>query len=88
MAKQVVWNKPILDEFIKLAELNNDEIEIMRTRMQGMTRTEQARNLGMSLSTIDRIISRLKIKYDSVQPFSDILPQRKFSAKETYMDSH
>lgn len=88
MSHQVLWNKPILDEFSRLAGLSEIEYEIMKTRMQGMTRVEQSLKFKMSLASIDRIISRLKVKYDSVQPHSNILPPRKFSAKETYMDSH
>lgn len=42
----------------------------------------------MSLATIDRIIARLKVKYDNVQKYDPILPPRKFSAEETYMDTH
>lgn len=42
----------------------------------------------MSLSTIDKTISRLKKKYDAVARYNPILPPRKASAKETYMDEH
>ena len=88
MAKQVPWNSVILDEFISLALLTEDEEKIMRTRIAGWTRTKQAMELGMSLSSIDRIISTLKHKYDDVQRYSDILPPRKRSACELYMDEH
>lgn len=88
MAKQVPWNKIILEEFIELAELTEDEEKIMRTRVAGWSRTKQSMKLGMSMSTIDRIIRRLKAKYDFVQKYSAILPPRKFSAEETYMDTH
>lgn len=88
MAKQVPWNKPLLDEFNYLAGLSADEYKLMETRMQGYTRTQQADMLQMSVQSIDRMIARLKIKYDNVQPYSHILPQRKSSAKETYMDNH
>ena len=60
----------------------------MRTRVAGWTRTEQSMKLGMSLSKIDRHIKRLKSKYDQVQMYSLILPPRKFSAEETYMDNN
>lgn len=87
-AKQVPWNKIILEEFISLASLSKDEEMIMRTRVAGWTRIEQSMKLGMSLSTVDRLISRLKVKYDGVQKFSPILPPRKYSAQETYMDDN
>ena len=60
----------------------------MRTRVAGWSRTKQSMELGMSLSTVDRIIKRLKIKYDNCEKYSPILPPRKFSAEETYMDTH
>lgn len=88
MAHQVPWNQVFLDEFIRLGGLNEEEIEIMRTRLAGWSRTRQSMELHMSLRKIDTIISRLKRRYDLVQPYSDILPPRRFSAKETYMDTH
>ena len=88
MSKQVPWNKIILEEFIKEAMLTKEEEEVMRTRVAGWTRVRQSHELGMSLSTIDRIIRILKIKYDNVQKYDPILPPRRFSKEETYMDTH
>lgn len=88
MAQQVPWNKMILDEFDRLAMLTDDEREVMRTRIAGWPRTRQADHLGISLRTLDRMIRRLKRKYDRVQPLSDILPPRRESAEETWMDTH
>lgn len=87
MAHQVPWNKIILEEFIKEAMLTKEEEEIMRTRVAGWTRVEQSMKLGMSTQKVDRIIMRLKNKYDQVQRYNPILPPRKFSAKELYMDT-
>ena len=88
MSKQVPWNKIILEEFIELACLNNTEEMIMRTRVKGWSITEQSHKLHMSESSIKRIIARLKVKYDSVQEYSPILPKRKNSVAETWMDEH
>ena len=88
MSKQVPWNKIILETFIEDAMLTKDEEMIMRTRVAGWSRVEQSMKLGMSLATVDRIIKRLKVKYDNVQKFNPLLPPRKFSAEETYMDTH
>ena len=87
MAHQVPWNKIILEEFIKEAMLTKEEEEIMRTRVAGWTRVEQSMRLGMSTQKVDRIIMRLKNKYDQVQKYDPILPPRKFSVKELYMDT-
>lgn len=88
MSKQVPWNIVIYEEFSKLAMLTDFEKDILRTRIQAMTVTEQSRLFNVSESTIHRTISILKTKYDLVQPFSDKLPPRKFSKKEKYMDEH
>lgn len=88
MAHQVPWNKHILEEFISLAQLTEREEQVMRTRVAGMCRTQQAMELNISIETLDRTIRRLKEKYDKVQPLSEILPPRKFSVQETWMDTH
>ena len=88
MAHQVAWTKYIVETFIEEAMLSEEEIMILRTRAMGWTRTKQSVEFGMSLSTIYRIIKMLKIKYDKVEKNNPGLPPRKFSAEETYMDSH
>lgn len=88
MSHQVIWTKLVLDTFIAEANLSELEEAIMRTRAAGWTRTKQADYFKMSMSSLDRIIARLKVKYDRAQKTSVILPERKFSAEETYMDEH
>lgn len=88
LSREVLWSKIILEEFIQLAALTDEEEHIMRTRVAGWSITKQAMSLGMSESTVNRIIKRLKVKYDHVQPYSPLLPPRKHSAEETYMDTH
>lgn len=88
MSHQVCWSKIIVEEFIKDALLNADEEHVLRTRVAGHTRVQQSMELGMSLATIDRITARLKAKYDRVEKYNPLLPPRKFSAKETYMDEN
>lgn len=86
MSKQVPWNKYIVERFVELAMLTKDEEMILRTRIAGWSRVEQSMKLGMSLSTVDRIIARLKQKYDGIQKFDPLLPPRKSSAEEDRMD--
>lgn len=88
MAKQVPWNKLIVEEFCKEALLTKDEEMILRTRVAGMSRLQQAEQLGMSIATVDRIIATLKRKYDSVQAYDVLLPPRKMSAEETWLDNN
>ena len=67
MSNQVIWGKLILETFIKEACLSKEEEWIMRTRVAGWSRTKQAQELHMSLSSLDKHIARLKKKYDIVQ---------------------
>lgn len=88
MSKQVLWTKVVLETFIEDALLTKDEEMIIRTRCAGWSRTQQAEKLGMSVATVDRIISTLKKKYDNVQRYNPILPPRKSSEKELWMDNN
>ena len=88
MAHQVPWNKIIVETFIKEAMLTKDEEWILRTRVAGQSRTKQAVELNMSIANVDKIISKLKKKYDNVQKYNPLLPPRKPSDQETWMDSH
>lgn len=71
---QVPWNKIILEEFISQALLTEDEEMIIRTRVAGWSRIQQAEKLGMSVSTVDRILSGIWEKYNMVQRYDPILP--------------
>lgn len=88
MAHEVPWCKIILETFIAEGCLTKDEEMIMRTRVAGWSRQKQALELGMSLSTIDRLIKSCKRKYDNAQKYNPILPPRRHSAEETWMDNN
>lgn len=88
MTHQVPWNKVILEEFIRIGCLSKTEEMIMRTRVQGWTITKQSYELNMSESNIKKIIARLKKKYDKSERYSPLLPPRKQSSKELYLDEH
>lgn len=88
MAHQVPWNKYIVDTFITEGMLSSDEAFIIRTRAMGWTVTQQALAINKSTSVVHNMISVLKKKYDAVQKYNPTLPERKSSAKETYMDTH
>lgn len=75
--KDIIWNKIILNEFIDLACLTEMEEKILRTRIAGWSRVRQSMEFNMSVSTVDCIIHSINIKYDQVQPFSNILPKRR-----------
>lgn len=82
MTKQVPWNNDILRIFAEEATLTKEEKLILRTRVDGWSRIQQAHELGMSLSTVDRITKRLKLKYDQIQLRNEALPPRYKNSKE------
>lgn len=88
MSHEVAWGKVILEEFIEQASLTPLEEKVIRTRVKGWSRSVQADTFGISLSTLDRVIKRLKQKYDKAQKYSPILPPRKHSDAETWMDEN
>lgn len=88
MSKQVPWNKIIVETFVSEAMLTQEEEMILRTRLAGWPRSKQSIELGMSISTIDKHISMLKKKYDRVAKYNPLLPPRKSSAMETWMDEN
>lgn len=81
MTKQVPWTKIIVETFVAEGCLTKDEEMILRTRASGWERTKQARELCMSIRSVDRTIARLKVKYDQVQRTNPLLPPRKESAE-------
>lgn len=85
---EVTWTKIILEEFISVGGLTKEEEMIMRTRCAGWTITKQANELCMSSRTVDRLIRSCKDKYDVAQKHSLILPPRKTSEKEKFMDNN
>ena len=62
MTNEVIWTKLVLDRFIQLANLTEEEEIVIRTRAAGWSRVKQAMELNISISGIDRIISRLRKK--------------------------
>lgn len=88
MTKQVIWTKLIVEEFVKEGCLTKEEEEVLRTRASGYTITQQAMKLNMSEAKVSKIIARLKVKYDEVAKYNPLLPPRKASAQETYMDNN
>lgn len=75
--KDILWNKIILDEFIRLALPTEFEIQLIRSRMADQSRVQQSFEFSRSLPRVDAAIKSIRQKYDAVQPYSDILPPRK-----------
>lgn len=72
---KVPWNRVILDEFVSLALLTDEEEKIVRARAAGWSRIKMCHTFNMSLATVDRIIKDLKQKYSYAQAYSELLPE-------------
>lgn len=67
MAKQICRTKKIVETFIEEACLTKEEQDILRTRVAGLTISKQVEKFNISVSKVNRVIKRLKWKYDNVQ---------------------
>lgn len=72
---KVPWDRVILNEFLTLAILTDEEQEILKTRIAGWSQVRQCHAYNMSLATLNRKVKKMKEKYHSVQKHSDILPE-------------
>lgn len=89
MKDGIIWTKQLTEDFIEMAMLSDDEAYILRTRVKGMPVSIQATNLCCSESTVHRIISKTKKKYDAIQKeHPDKFPKRRASAQEAWMDNN
>ena len=71
------WNRIILDDFIFNAILSRDELEVLRDWANGESTIYTATRRNMSVAKVDKLRQQIRQKYDDVQPFSPILPERK-----------
>lgn len=61
------WTEDLLNKFIKIAMLSEEETKIIRLRIHSYTLEEIASATGLSTSTVSRRIQLLKQKYDEVE---------------------
>ena len=65
--KQVLWTRKLVDTFIKEGMLTEEEKDVLLLRVKGYTISETSELMNISDSKVNRIIRRLKIKYDNLQ---------------------
>lgn len=88
MTHPIPRGKIITEAFISDANLTKEEEIVLRTRVAGWSRQRQSRDLRISMTDLDKIINRLKRKYDQAAKYNPLLPPRKFSTQEVWMDEH
>ena len=84
--KQILWTRKLVDTFIKEGMLTEEEKEVLLLRVKGYTIAETSESMNISDSKVNRIIRRLKIKYDNLQGTIEELPKRKETTKELYRE--
>lgn len=84
--KQILWTRKLVDTFIKEGMLTEEEKEVLLLRVKGYTISETSELMNISDSKVNRIIRRLKIKYDNLQGTLEELPKRKETTKELYRE--
>ncbi len=75
----IKWNTVLLNEFLKIGLLTEDEENVLKERIKGKSRQSIAFKYHWSVDNVDRIIRSYRNKYDSCQPLSDLLPERRNS---------
>ena len=84
--KQILWTRKLVDTFIKECMLTEEEKEVLLLRVKGYTIAETSELMNISDSKVNRIVRRLKIKYDNLQGTIEELPKRKETTKELYRE--
>lgn len=84
--KQILWTRKLVDTFIKEGMLTEEEKKVLLLRVKGYTISETSELMNISDSKVNRIIRRLKIKYDNLQGTIEELPKRKETTKELYRE--
>ena len=84
--KQILWTRKLVDTFIKEGMLTEEEKEVLLLRVKGYTIADTSELMNISDSKVNRIIRRLKIKYDNLQGTIEELPKRKETTKELYRE--
>jgi hypothetical protein len=75
---KVPWNRVILEEFVSLALLTEEEENILRERVDPKWRQNQVHqsiDFYVSTATVTRRIRKMRKKYQSLVPYSDKLPE-------------
>ena len=72
----IPWNRITLDEYIFLCNPTGAERIVLRDWADGESVTYTAMTHAMSDSTVEKIRSRIRKKYDQVQPYTPLLPER------------
>lgn len=72
----IQWNKITLAEFRSLACLSQDEDVILQDWSNGKSVVNTSITRNISTRQVERVRNQIRIKYDAVQPYTPLLPDR------------
>lgn len=89
MKDDFIWTDELTEKVIEKLMLSDIEATILRTRVRGYSVRYQARLTGYCESSVAKIISKMKKKYDALQEqYPNEFPARKASKVEDWMDKN
>lgn len=74
--RDIRWNKIMLREFESLTCLTDDEKEVLHDWAHGKSIVQSAMRLHMGETKVKDIRKSIREQYDSVQPYTPLLPKR------------
>ena len=72
----LLFNSRLLGAMSEHACLTEDEEKVLKAWASGWSIAKTARLCSMDGSTVNRIRKRLRIKYDGIQPYTDLPPRK------------
>ena len=73
----LLWNSRLLGAMQAHACLTEEETIVLMDWAHGRSIANTAMTHNMSTSKVDKIRKRLRMKYDGIQPYTDIPPRKK-----------
>lgn len=72
----IPWNKIALSEFRSLACLSDEEDIVLQDWADGKSVVKTSMDRSMSTRQVDKLRNQIRKKYDAVQIYTPLLPQR------------
>ena len=72
----LLFNSRLLGAMSEHACLTEEEEKVLKAWAAGASVAKTARLCNMDDSTVNRIRKRLRIKYDGIQPYTDLPPRK------------
>ena len=74
--RDIQWNRITVDEYVFLCQPDDQEMAVLSCWAAGESVAYTAYQTHMSDSSVEKIRARIRQKYDAVQPYTPLLPER------------